>query len=97
VSGDALGGESRVSGGVLIGGQSDEIHGTNWTNYHQPFVLVDSARDLYCCLVDHDNAHECVAAGLGVHRWYHLVISIEGGTDSTENVYLNEVLLRTAL
>ncbi|GMF40211.1 unnamed protein product [Phytophthora lilii] len=66
--------ETRYTGGVIFGLQSEERDSRNWPQYHQQFVMVDSKNNLFCSVLD---VKPPVATDLRCDRWYHVVLTYD--------------------
>ncbi|KAG6603112.1 ATP-binding Cassette (ABC) Superfamily [Phytophthora cinnamomi] len=77
-----------LTGGVLFGGQSPLMRTCMWTNHHVAFVGVDGDRNLFCSMLD--GPANCVSTGVDFGRWYHLVLSYDGGV---QKIYLDGELV----
>ncbi|KAG7380003.1 hypothetical protein PHYPSEUDO_007876 [Phytophthora pseudosyringae] len=75
----------RCYGGVIYGLQSAPRDCRPWPHYHQPVVVVNSAGDLHCSVLD---AKPVVATDLLPSRWYHLVLNYDHDLQR-QDVYLD--------
>jgi hypothetical protein len=60
--------------GIIFGHQSSFRDTRQWPHYHQQFVVVSSAGELYCSV---QNGKHIVASNLGPNRWYHLALTFD--------------------
>lgn len=87
--------EHAHSGGVLFGAQSAYPGSSSPSHYHEQFIIIDSRRNLFASLLDHDDRkREPVATSLSECRWYHLALVFDGST-RIEQVFLDGQLVAT--
>ncbi|GMF09089.1 unnamed protein product [Phytophthora lilii] len=78
-------------GGVLYGLQSQQAESRVWPRFHQQFVLVSSARDLYCSVIDH---RPVVKSDLQLKKWYHVALTYDH-RNRRQEVYVDGVKVRS--
>ncbi|GAB9476637.1 Atp-binding protein, partial [Globisporangium polare] len=78
--------ETRYTGGILFGAQSDPVASKALAYYSKQFVVVGPDSSLYCSVITTGQKHQEIACNLELHRWYHLALTY---SDQTQRVYLD--------
>jgi hypothetical protein len=85
------GSSEEYFGGILLGLQSSIHEDRQWPHYHQQFVMVSSAGELYCSV---QSGKHVVANNLEPNRWYHLALTFDHAKQR-EEVFLDGVKVRS--
>jgi hypothetical protein len=85
------GSSEEYFGGILLGLQSSAHEDRQWPHYHQQFVMVSSAGELYCSV---QSGKHVVANNLEPSRWYHLALTFDHAKQR-EEVFLDGVKVRS--